>query len=187
VEHDGRTPGPLTLRPEAFARRLAGRLERPLPVERTPERPCIEARPNYRRIRGLIRRAGRIRVRPVQQRALERPEGIDGHLENLCPQYFLRNIGRVERPEEEGVPLEVLEVRDSRAEETIRELRHLRYRPPRLLDRMNLDEVLWLRGILRRWLFQEDWRRRFGRELKESVRGPLFLYDPDAPSGQEDR
>lgn len=179
-----RSPEPLTLRPEVFARRLEDRLERPLPVEKVPERPSIEDRPVYRRIRALLRRTGRIRGPVVQQRTLERPEGIEGHLENLCPQYFLRNIGRVERPEEEGIPLEVQEVRDSQAEEILQEIRHLRYRPPPLLDRMNLDEVRWLRGTLRRVLYLEDWRRRFGRELKQTVRGPLYLYDPDAPSSE---
>lgn len=180
---EGRSPEALTLRPEAFARHLAGRLERPLPVERTADRPSMEDRPVYRQIRALLRRAGRIRGRTVQQRTMERPEGIDGALEHLCPQFFLRNIGRVERPEEEGLPLEVQEVRDSRAEEVLREIRHLRYQPPRLLERMNIDEVRWLRGMLRRVLYLEDWRRRFGRELKETVRGPLFRYDPDAPVG----
>jgi len=181
VEGGGRPAGEWLPGPERFARRLAGRLERPLAVEQVPPSPSIEDRPLYRHVRSLLRRAGRLRVRTLRERPLERPEGVDGQLEHLCPQYFLRNIGRVERPEEEGVPLEVQEVRDSRAEEILRELRNLRYRPPQLLDRMNLDEILWLRALLRRVIHQEDWRRRFGRELKETIRGPLYRYDPDAP------
>lgn len=173
--------GHWVLPPDAFSRGLLGRLERPLSVERAQPRFFLEERPFYLRARALWRRMQRVRLPQWTQRSLERPQEVDGQLEHLCPQFILRNVGRLERAEEEGVPLEVQSVRDHEAEEVLREFRRLRYRPPELLEHMNLEEVVRLRSLLRRLLFEEDWRRRFGRELKERIRGPLFRYDPDAP------
>jgi hypothetical protein len=150
--------------------------------ERFPGLPTMEDRPLYEAARAVLRRTGKIKVRTWVQRMAERPEGLDAQLEHKVPQFFLRNIARAERKvEEDESPYTVVALRDRAAEEALAEIRNLRYRPPALLKRWNMDDVLWLRALLKRFLHQEDWRRRFGRELKETVRGPLYKYDPDAP------
>lgn len=169
---------------ERLSRRIALRWTSPIGPERFRGLPSIEDRPLYLAARAVLRRAGRLRVRTWVQTMAERPPGIDSQLEQRVPQFFLRNIARAEREVAEELPFEVTVVRDPEGERQLASLRKLRYQPPELLKRWNLDEVLWLRSMLRHYLFDEDWRRRFGRELKEGIRGPLYKYDPDkvAPS-----
>ena len=172
--------------------RLVLSVERPLSpiaaraaVLLVPERfrglPTMEDRPLYEAARAVLRRTGKVKVRTWVQRMSERPEGVDAQLEQTVPQFFLRNIARAERKEEDESPWVLVSTRDRSAEEALAALRNLRYRPPELLKRWNMDDVLWLRALLKRVLHQDDWTRRFGRELKETVRGPLFRYDPDRP------
>jgi hypothetical protein len=138
----------------------------------------IEDLPLYAWTKRLLKTA-RLKGRDVRVRPLDRPEGLDVRIEERVPQFSLRNIRRVERTVEDRPELAVVKTRDRAAEEAFREVRRLRYRPPQLLDRWNMDDVLWLRALLKRYVHQEDWRRRFGRELKSTVQGPLYKYDPD--------
>ncbi len=140
----------------------------------------IEDLPLYRWTKHLLRTA-RLKGRETRVRPLERPDGIEARLEQKMPQFFLRNLRRPERNVEDRPELAVVRTRDPAAEDAAAQVRDARYKPPRLLDHWNLDDVLWLRALVKRYFHEEDWRRRFGRELKESVRGPLFKYDPDRP------
>jgi len=170
---------PLELAVERLSRRVAARWTAPIGAERFVGPSSMEDRPLYVAARAVLRRTGTIRVRTWVQRMAERPSGMDSQMGQKVPQFFLRNTRRAERVVEDELPLEVVAIRDREAELQLAELRALRYRPPELLQRWNIESVLWLRGFLKRVLFEEDWRRRFGRELKETVQGPLFKYDPD--------
>ena len=178
---------PFVLAVERLSARLARRWTAPIGPERFTGLPTMEELPLYQAARALFRRTGKARVRTWVQRVVERPDGIDAQLEEKVPQFFLRNIARAERELDDAMPFDVTATRDREAERQLAELRGLRYRPPALLKRWNLDEVIWLRALLKRLLYQEDWRRRFGRELKETVRGPLFKYDPDRQDAAKDR
>lgn len=164
---------------ERLSGRLADRWTAPIGPERFPGPASMDDLPIYRAARALVRRTGKVKVRTWVQRMVERPDGLDSQMAEKVPQFFLRNIARAERRVEDEMPFDVVATRDREAEKQLAELRNLRYQPPALLKRWNLDDVLWLRAMLKRYLYQEDWRRRFGRELKETVRGPLYRYDPD--------
>jgi hypothetical protein len=172
-------PPGLELAVERLSRRVAARWTVPIGAERFTGLPSMEDRPLYLAARAVLRRTGKIRVRTWVQRMVVRPDGMDSQMEQKVPQFFLRNTLRAERVVEDELPLEVVATRDREAERQLAELRTLRYRPPELLQRWNIDHVTWLRAFLKQILFDEDWRRRFGRELKETVQGPLFKYDPD--------
>jgi hypothetical protein len=145
----------------------------------------LEDRPLYLWARRLLRAAKGMKGREVRQRMIERPGWIEGRMEDRVPQFFLRNITRVERTrdEDEGLPFEEVRTRDADAEGRVGRALAGRFPRPELLTHWNLDDVVWLRALVRRYVYQEDWRRRFGRELKEHVRGPLFRYDPDKTEG----
>jgi len=142
----------------------------------------MEDLPLYAMTRRILKTARRLRGREFPRRMVEPPQNLDGLLEHKTPQFFLRNIPRIERFVEDSPEFEVTEVRDREAEETLKSLRQMRYRRPEFLTEWNLERVTEFRKLWRRLFFEEDWTRRFGRELKEHVRGPLFRYDPDAPA-----
>lgn len=173
----------LVLAVERLSELVAGRLLRPLIVERFQVRlSLMDDLPLYLAARAVLRRTGARRMRGWVVRMIEPPPDIESSMEDKTPQFFLRNVLRAERPEDEEFFFEVVPTRDRKEERLPGQSGGLRYRPPRLLTRWNIDEVSWLRAMLKKLLYQEDWRRRFGKELKETVRGPLFLYDPDRPN-----
>ncbi|HOI11328.1 MAG TPA: hypothetical protein PK313_12705 [Myxococcota bacterium] len=177
---DGVPPAGLTLAVERLWPRLAARYHRPGVAESFPGPRSMEDLPLYRMARRLLRAGLARRGREFPIRAAEQPSDVASGLEHKAPQFFLRSVGRVERAEEERLPLAPT-AGVARVDLSAVRAQAGRYRPPALLQRFNVDEVAWLRGLIRRVVFQEDWRRRFGRELKQRVRGPLFRYDPDAP------
>lgn len=156
---------------------MVARYHRPGVAESFVGPRSMEDLPLYRMVRSLLRRGMSRRGREFPVRAIEPPPEVTAGLDHKAPQFFLRNVGRVERPVEEGLPFELAESVSVDLGPTRAEVR--RYRPPELLRRWNLDDVVWLRALVRRVVFEEDWRRRFGRELKDRIRGPLFRYDPD--------
>lgn len=163
---------------EACWPRMAARYHRPGVAEAFQGLRTMDDLPLYRMARALLRASKGRRGREFPVRLIEPASDVASGLEHKVPQFFLRNVGRVERAEEDILPLIVQS--SPRMDLTVLRAQVRRYRPPELLRRWNLDEVLWLRALIRRVVFQEDWRRRFGRELKRHVRGPLFRYDPDA-------
>ena len=102
-------------------------------------------------------------------------------MKECMPQFHLRNIGRAERFSD---PDEEMEFSHDRVEYGLRAPGALTSLPPRysapvLLDETNLDVVRGYRARMR-WLIRETpWTRYFCKELKESIRGPLWRYDPD--------
>lgn len=175
---DGAVQTRWTLAVERLWPRIAARYHRAGVAESFAGPRSMEDLPLYRMARSLLRRGMSRRGREFPVRTIEPPPEVTAGLEHKTPQFFLRNVGRVERSVEDGLSFEVAEAARVDLGAARAEVR--RYRPPELLRRWNIDDVAWLRALVRRVMFEEDWRRRFGRELKERVRGPLFRYDPDA-------
>ncbi len=160
--------------------RLVGRYHRALGPEAFGGPRSMEDLPLYRMARKVFKAARRLRGREFPRRMVEPPPDLAGRLEHRTPQFFLRNIPRIERTLPDQPEFEVTQVRDLEAEHVVQNLRRLRYERPSFLTEWNLSRVVELRALLRHLFFEEDWTRRFGRELKERVRGPLFRYDPDS-------
>ncbi len=175
---DTAVPAQWTLTVELCWPLMAARYHRPGVAESFPGPRSMDDLPLYLMARSLLRRGLKRRGREFTVRQIEPPPEVSRGLAHTVPQFFLRNVGRVERPKEDSLPFEALARAPAALDAARAEVR--RYRPPALLRRFNIDDVVWLRALLRRVVFEEDWRRRFGRELKERVRGPLFRYDPDA-------
>ncbi len=165
---------------QRLGRRLADRYQRALGPEAFEGPRSMEDLPLYRLARRVLQTARRLRGREFPRRMVEPPPDLGGRMEHKTPQFFLRNILRVERFVEDAPEFEVTQVRDLEAENVVQQLRSLRYEPPALLTEWNMTRVVELRALMRRLFFEDDWTRRFGRELKERVHGPLFRYDPDA-------
>lgn len=181
------TAGLYPLVTQRLGPRLVGRYHRTLPSEAFEGPRSVEDLPLYRLARRIFKRVRRLRGRDFPRRMVEPPPGLDSRLAHKTPQFFLRNIPRVERFVEDQPKFHVVKVRDVESERVVQRLRELRYEPPDFLTEWNLERVKDLRILLRHLLFEEDWSRRFGREVKERIRGPLFRYDPDAPAHEPER
>ncbi len=175
-----RDPQDFPLVTQRLGRRLAARYHRALGPEAFEGPRSMEDLPLYRMAHRVLKAARRLRGREFPRRMVEPPPDLGGRLEHKTPQFFLRNVPRVERFVEDEPEFEVKRVRDIEAERVVQRLRALRYEPPAFLTEWNMARVVELRALMRRLFFEDDWTRRFGRELKERVRGPLFRYDPDS-------
>lgn len=164
---------------ERLGRWLSAKYESPVGPEAFTGPASMEDRPLYRWTRRLLKARSRLQGRTFPRRVMDPPDGMESTLEHKTPQYFLRNVGRAEHSVDDSPRFEVEEVRDPSAEGLVGDLRSRRYEPPAFLDQWNLEEVVRVRRLFRDILFDDDWTRRFGRELKERIRGPLFKYDPD--------
>jgi hypothetical protein len=186
VSRESKTPPPSAdglLHVNRLASRLRDRYEHETVPERFRGLPTIEDLPLYAWTRRLLKAAAARRPKPAEARPLGRPDWMDRRLEDRTPQFSLRNVRRAVRPEPgDESPFQVVAIRDRAAEEAVGEVRRLRYQRPKLLEHWNLADVTWLRELLRSVVFVEPWTRRFGRELKEHVQGPLWRYDPDGES-----
>ena len=160
--------------------RYAARYLRSLPPERFRGPRSVEDLPLYLWAKRLLRSSSRLGKAgaSVTARPIVRPDGLDARLEHKVPQFFLRNITRVERELPDAPEYREVRTRDAAAEGLVRDLAAMRRRPPELLRRWNLEEVLRLRALLKRLFHQDDWTLHFGRELKERVQGPLYKYKP---------
>ena len=121
-------------------------------------------------------------VRPVKERPIEEyPAELDTQMEFKEPQYFLRNIPRVERIPDDPLEFDrtALFVRDWHA--VVQAVHRQRREPVQLIEELNEARVREYRQGTRRLFFQTDWTRHFGKELAATVDGPLWKYDPDAP------
>ena len=119
---------------------------------------------------------------PRDKRPAELDPDVQTQMKECMPQFHLRNIGRAERIPH---PDDDLEYSHDRVEYGLRAPGALapvppRYIAPSLLEETNLDLVCAYRARMR-WLIHEaPWSRYFCQELKESIRGPLWRYHPDA-------
>ncbi|MBL6974412.1 MAG: hypothetical protein ISR64_01650 [Deltaproteobacteria bacterium] len=164
---------------ERLGRRLRVKYETPVGPEAFAGPGSMEDRPLYEWTRRLLKARARLEGRTFPRRVMDPPDGMDAALEHKTPQYFLRNVGRAERTTDDSPRFEVEETGDPSMRGGVGDLPRMDYEPPALLDRWNLEEVVRVRRLFRDILFDDDWTRRFGREIKERIRGPLFKYDPD--------
>jgi hypothetical protein len=107
----------------------------------------------------------------------------EGQMEDKLAQFFLRNIGRVERLHDDVLEYELVqsELRgfdDAPLEEARKIQRH--YVPPPLLDEITYRTVAKNVDATRELFFRAQWNRFFSRELKADLPGPLWKHFPDA-------
>jgi len=126
----------------------------------------------------LVSSFDRIKPREFVFRKLEQPHKVRAYMESKSVQFFLRDVDRLEMTVDEEVVLEKFFERAKQDENIVLSLRKMRYEKPRFIEEFNIITVLKLRQTLRRVLFQERWERRFGREIKEKIQGPLYRYEP---------
>lgn len=169
-----------TLSVERLGRRLANRYLWAVCAERFKGPGTMDDLPLYQMARRQWKRLRKLRAKEFPRRLMEPPPGLEDRMEHKTPQFFLRNIPRVERSAPDEPEFDVSYVRDREAEATLQALRKMRYKPPEFLKEWNIERVVELREMLKVLVEKEDWTRRFGREIKERIRGPLYKYDPDA-------
>ena len=119
---------------------------------------------------------------PRDKESEELDPEVEAQMKHCMPQFHLRNIGRAERiADPEGdLELDHDAVTYGLHAQGVRTEPLGRYRAPELLKESNLEAVRNYQRRMR-WLVNEaDWTRYISRELRESVRGPLWRYDPDA-------
>lgn len=123
---------------------------------------------------------------PRDKRPGELDPEVESHMKACMPQFHLRNIGRAERLADPDDDLEFTHDQVEyglRAPGASRELL-APYQAPSLLEETNLD-VVRASQARRRWLIYDmSWPRHFCQELKVSIRGPLWRYDPDTASDE---
>lgn len=142
--------------------------------------PAVEDLALYTWIRRLLKNAKQFRGREFRQRNIERPDGIEGMLDERVPQFFLRNIQRAERelPDEmewkgsAGLP-DVMNIK------LVKDELPRRFPKPELLSHWNIDDMIWFRAMIQKYFHKTEWNRHFGHEIKEKLTGPIWKYDPD--------
>ncbi len=134
----------------------------------------------------LLTRLESAAKKPAKPRKFVCPVAIESQMEHKKEQFFLRSLFRVERPEEEFLPFEVEQPRDAQAEILASQAMPRRYQRPQLLNHRNLDDVIWWRRFVREVFFEDDWTRRFGKELRESISVAVWRLDADRPKTNAD-
>lgn len=110
---------------------------------------------------------------------------LEEAMEHKTPQFFLRNIPRQER-DPTPAPFDAVAVERKGYEAALDEARSARHEPPELISEWMLERVRSSRATTIRWLWDEDWTRYVGAEIKKDFKGPLWRYDPDAVAPAED-
>lgn len=170
---------PFTLVLERLYSRFTRRILRKTKAECFQGMELMENLPLYEMARKILR-ATKLNPKTYKQRDMERPINIDSQMEEKVPQFFLRNIPRVEKPTiEEEYGFEVVRTRSPEDENIVATLLKIRYEPPKLIERFNIDEIKWFRALIKRVVYQNQWNKFFCRELKEHIQGPLYKYKPD--------
>jgi len=131
-------------------------------------------------IQRLLDRLSKTNPPAKKPREMERPAAVDNQIERKKEQFFLRSLFRVQRQVDEEMPFKVEQQRDPDAEILVSKVLPRRYQRPQMLTHRNMDDVIWWRRFVREVFFEDDWTRRFGRELRESLNVAVWRYDPDA-------
>jgi hypothetical protein len=109
---------------------------------------------------------------------------LEEAMEHKTPQFFLRNIPRLDRDPTQA-PFDAVPVERKGYEAALQEARSARHEPPKLISEWMLDRVRAYRATTVRWLWDEDWSRYIGAEIKKDFKGPLWRYDPDEAASTE--
>ena len=142
---------------------------------------------NIEKLEALAQFEGLIRS-PRVKRPDEYPDALIDALRIKEPQFILRSLRRVERYADpnENLPLEV-SVADRGSVIGAYEGTGISQRASlELLEKMTYDLVGEQRNWFK-WLYDEaQWERYFSREIREKHTGPMWAYDPDAPTQGEE-
>ena len=124
---------------------------------------------------------------PIEQPEDAYPEHIQEALGNVEAQFILRNLSRTVRDTDPDEPLEVEVVDSGRTNiaTALVETRTAKIDRVTLLEEMTPQVVGKHRAFIKTLYDDTPWTKHFSRELKETIEGPLWKYDPDAPSDSE--
>ena len=155
-----------------------------LPLQPPPNR--LESFLDFEALEAIASWQGLFKAPRDKTRGELDPE-VEGQMKECMPQFHLRNIGRAERLAD---PDEDLELSHEDVEYGLRAPGALpatmgTYQAPPLIEESNLDFVKKHQFRMHKLIRKTAWQRHFCQELKESVRGPLWRYDPDAASAEE--
>lgn len=148
------------------------------PFDPQPDRLLATLELANRDLAGALPRGAR-EIKP--KRKEDYPSELTSQMEHREAQFFLRNIPRLERFPEEELPFDRRSIALGSLHDALEAVRGARYEPPVLVEVFNLAHVKAYRRGIRRAFYEDDWTRRFGRELREKLRVPVWRYDADAP------
>ena len=113
-------------------------------------------------------------------RHIDTPPSIESKMEHKTPQFFLRNIPRIQRMEEDP---DALPYKDQGmpvlSKIQIRPAKLVYYERPKFIEYFSVNDVKWLQRVLSKTLREEVWTDRFSKEIKESLMTGLWLSNPD--------
>ena len=113
-------------------------------------------------------------------RHLDTPASVETQMEDKTPQFFLRNVPRVERMEEDPDFLPFKEEEEAlRPDFDADPARLIRYERPRFIRYFSVYDFKWVQRVLNKTLREETWTDRFSREIRESLMKGLWLSNPD--------
>jgi hypothetical protein len=118
-------------------------------------------------------------TRPMKAEAV--PGAAVDQMKECEPQFILRNLDRVERDTDLKEPLPHTRVAlkaGIHAVEPLAPSGRL-FRRPELLEGTSLERVAQHQRAWRKLRDDEEWERRFCKEIREFHKGPLWAYDPD--------
>ena len=115
------------------------------------------------------------------------PEDVQEALGNVEAQFILRNLSRSVRDVDPDEPLQVEVVDSGRTNiaTALVEARTTKIERIELLEEMTAEIVGKHRAFIKELYDETAWEERFSRELKETITGPLWKYDPHAVSDKE--
>ena len=124
---------------------------------------------------------------PVELSEDAYPEAIQEALGDVEAQFILRNLSRSVRDVDPDEPLqtEVVDSGRTNIATALVETRTARLERIELLDEMTAQIVGKHRKFIKELYDDTAWEERFCRELKETITGPLWKYDPDAVTDDE--
>lgn len=106
---------------------------------------------------------------------------LDAVQHNHQPQFHLRNIGRVERPNhpDEPLPFERQEGIAGNLPTALDEVRQARHEPPAPVAIWTVAYLTRLRASSRRLLREDPWALRYGAEVYANFAGPGYRFVVD--------
>ena len=124
---------------------------------------------------------------PVELSEDAYPEEIQEALGDVEAQFILRNLSRSVRDADPEEPLqtEIVDSGRTNIATALVETRTARLERVELLDEMTAQIVGKHRNFMKELYDETAWEERFCRELKETITGPLWKYDPDAVADDE--
>ena len=124
---------------------------------------------------------------PVEQSQDDYPEHIEEALGNVEAQFILRNLARAVRmvDPDERLELEFVDSGRTNIATALTDSRSAKIERVELLEEMTPQLVGNHRSFIKNLYDDTAWERHFSREIKETITGPIWRYDPDAPTDDD--